>query len=144
MSGESAQMDPEGGEPLEPISHRRILVLMGAITLTGSVAGFLFGGSGFGSGILLGGALSLGGYLWLKGSVGAMLSRAVEGEPTQMQAVRFFSRYVALGAVLYLIHLSGAFPMVAVLLGLASFAGAVVIEGFSRALSGFKFKKEDR
>lgn len=144
MSEESAQMDPEGGKPLEPISHQRIMVLMGVITLTGSLAGFLFGGSGFGSGILLGGALSLVGYFWLKGSLGAMFERAVAGEPTSMQAARFFLRYVAIGAVLFLIYLSGAFPMIAVLLGLASFAGAVIIEGFSRALSGFNTNKEDR
>lgn len=140
MSGESAQMDPEGGQPLEPISHRRIMVLMGAIALIGSAVALVFGSAAFASGLLLGGALSLIGYLWLKGSLATMFERAVAGELTQFHAARFFLRYALMGAALYVIYRSEAVPMIAVLLGLASFAGAVIIEGFSKALSGFNNK----
>lgn len=144
MSEEFEQMDPAGGVPLKPISHRRIIALMVAINVAGSALGYFFAEPGFASGILLGGAMSVASYIWLKGSMGSMISAAIQGDRREFQAVRFFLRYVAIGSVLFVIYLSKAFPMIAVLLGLASFAGAVIIEGFSRALSGLISNKEDR
>lgn len=144
MSGESEQVDLEGGQPPAPISHGRIVLLMCAITVAGSLTSLLFAERSFALGVLLGGAMSMVSYVWLKGSLGSMFEKAVQGELRQFQAVRFFLRYVLMGAVLYVIYLSKAFPMIAVLLGLASFAGAVIIEGFSRAISGLIFRREDR
>ena len=56
-------------------------------------------------------------------------------------AGRAFIRYLTFGAVLAVIYLSKAVPMVAVLLGLASFAAAIIFEAFIRIFYSFSNKK---
>jgi len=125
------------------LSHRRILVTMAAVTIFGSLAGFIFVSSEFGSGIILGGILSLINYWWLKVSLKKLFDAAIaHGTPPRFLAVRYFARYATLGVILTIVFLTHTIPVVAVIAGLASFALAIVIEGFIRLFSSFFNSKE--
>lgn len=125
-------LDPlttDGGEkPLLPISHRGILVVMATVVITGAILGFALQGTRFGVGILFGGVLAFANYLWLDRSTKAIFDNAAISSAGWL-AAKYILRYVAIGAVLLLIYLTGVLPVTAVMAGLAAFAVAVVIEG---------------
>lgn len=125
------------------ISHRRILWTMGLVALVGSLAGFIFVSRQFGLGVILGGILSLINYYWLKVSLKRIFDDAVaHGETPRFLAIRYFARYLTLGVILVIVFLTETIPVVAVILGLASFALAIVIEGLISVFSTF-FKSRE-
>ncbi len=124
------------------ISHRRILWTMGAVALFGSLAGFIFVSWQFGLGVILGGILSLINYYWLKISLKKIFDQAVSGSKPRFLAVRYFARYLTLGVILLIVFLTKTVPIVAVILGLGSFALAIVVEGLIRLFSSFFNSKE--
>ncbi len=124
------------------ISHRRILWTMGAVALFVSLAGFIFVSWQFGLGVVLGGILSLINYYWLKISLKKIFDQAAGGLKPRFLAVRYFARYLTLGVILLIIFLTKTVPIVAVILGLASFALAIVVEGLIRLFSTF-FKSRE-
>ena len=128
--GEESPALPTDEPVTANISHRRLLIEMAAIILVGALAGFIFGGTRFGIGVLFGGALAFLNYFWLKHSTAAIFEKAVSGASARFVSLRFISRYFALGAVILAVHFSGAMPATAVIAGLAAFAIAVVIDGF--------------
>jgi hypothetical protein len=136
--------DSSQTEPMPPaLSHRRILVLMAAVAIFGSVAGFVFVSAQFGLGVIFGGVLSLVNYWWLKISLKKLFDDAIaHGTQPRFLAVRYFARYATLGAILTVVFLTHTIPVVAVIAGLASFALAIVIEGFIRLFSSFFNTKE--
>lgn len=116
---------------VKPISHRGILVVMAAVAIAGALLGFVLQGTRFGVGILFGGVLAFINYLWLERSTRLVFENTV---PTSRDsagwlAAKYILRYVAIGAVLLLIYLTGVLPVTAVIAGLAAFAVAVVIQG---------------
>jgi hypothetical protein len=121
----------------------RFLWLLVGLTAAGSLAGFFLKSGIFGAGVLVGGVLSVVNYLWLKSSVRVLLSRAEDGVKPQFLAVRYVARYLTFGAVLVAIYLTDAFPMIAVLLGLAGFAFAIVLEGLRSIVMNFTRNEED-
>lgn len=123
-----------------PMSHRRILLAMVAVTVGGGFLGLTFISWHFGAGILFGGALSLVNYYWLKKSLAAVFEKAVAGEKPRFLAGKYFLRYAAFGAVLLIVFLTKALPVISVLLGLASFAFAIVVEALILLFASF-FKK---
>ena len=126
-----------------PISHWRILWMMGLVAVFASSAGFIYASWQFGSGVVLGGVLSFINYYWLKVSLKRLFDNAVaHGEKPRFLAVRYFARYLTLGAILTIVFLTHTIPVVAVILGLSSFALAIVIEGFIRLFSTFFKSKE--
>lgn len=133
---------PDSIETVEPappvLSHRRILTLMAPVAIFGSAAGFIFVSAPFGWGVILGGILSLINYYWLKISLKRIFDAAVaHGEKPKFLAARYFARYATLGAILTIIFLTHTIPVVAVILGLASFVLAIMVEGFIRVFSSF-------
>ncbi|MEO7658001.1 MAG: ATP synthase subunit I [Pyrinomonadaceae bacterium] len=116
------------------ISHQGIVILMLVIVALGTIAGFAFGGKGFGFGILFGGCLSLANYFWLDRS-----TRAIFGETatatTGILAVKYILRYVAIGLILLLVYWTGVMPITAVIAGLSAFAIAVVVQGLKNIIS---------
>ena len=54
---------------------------------------------------------------------------------TGLLAAKYILRYVALGAVLLLIYMTGIIPVAAVILGLSAFAFAVVFQGLKNIIS---------
>lgn len=110
------------------ISHSGILIVMFGVVLVGAIAGFAFGGRAFGFGVLFGGMLSFANYFWLDRSTRAIFDQAASSS-TGILAAKYILRYAALGLILLLVHLMGAFPITAVVAGLSAFALAVVIQG---------------
>ena len=142
MSEDFEQTTVEQESTVQTLSHKRILILMAFAALLGSMAGFIFAGTRFGIGVLIGGALSLINYYWLKRSLKTVFEEAVTGEKPQFLAGRYFLRYVAFGLILTIVYLTKAVPVAAVLLGLASFALAIIFEAFIRLFKSFSNKKE--
>ena len=141
MSDESDIVTTEQQPP--PISHRRILWTMGLVAAISGLAGFVFVAPRFGLGVILGGILSFINYYWLKISLKRLFDSAVaDGQKPRFLAVRYFGRYLTLGAILTVVFLTKTVPVVAVILGLSSFALAIVIEGFMRLFSTF-FKSRE-
>ena len=141
MSDESDSFITE--QPPPPISHRRILWTMGLVAAISGLAGFIFISPRFGVGVILGGILSFINYYWLKVSLKRLFDNAVaDGQKPRFLAVRYFGRYLTLGAILTVVFLTKTVPVVAVILGLSSFALAIVIEGFIRLFSTFFKSKE--
>lgn len=125
------------------ISHRRILWTTATVAVCGSIAGYIFISPLFGSGVFIGGILSLINYWWLKVSLKKLFDAAIaHGEKPRFLAVRYFARYATLGLILTIVFLTHTIPVVAVILGLASFALAIVIEGFIKLFASF-FKKRE-
>lgn len=137
----------ENSEPIEPerqiaqISHRRILRSMASVAFLGGLAGFYFVSHEFGFGVLLGGILSLFNYYWLKVSLRGIFDKiAGGGEKPRFLAAKYFLRYAAFASILVIVFLTKALPIIAVLLGLASFAVAIIVEALILLFSSF-FKK---
>ena len=64
-------------ENLAPLSHRRILLIMGLIVLAGSILIFIFVSWRFGLGFLIGGILAFVNYYWLKISLKNVFEKVV-------------------------------------------------------------------
>lgn len=128
------------GEDIEPItavpviSHRGILIIMAAVVVLAAICGFVFGGPTFGIGVIFGGILSFANYFWLERSTRAMFAPnaiATSG----ILAAKYIFRYVVLGGILFLVFLTEAMPIAAVILGLSAFALAVVLQGVKNIIS---------
>jgi hypothetical protein len=137
MSENSEPIDTEQQNAVAALSQRRILWSMFAAALLGSVLGFVFVSWQFGTGVLFGGILSLVNYYWLKTSLKNVFENAVGGEKPRFLAGKYFLRYLAFGAVLAIVFLTKTLPVISVLLGLASFAFAIVIEALIFLFSSF-------
>ncbi len=125
------------------LSHWRILMTMAAAAIFGSLAGYVFVSLPFGFGVFIGGILSLINYWWLNVSLKKLFDAAIaHGGKPRFLAIRYFARYATLGAILTIIFLTHTIPVVAVTLGLASFALAIVSEGLIGIYTSF-FKSRE-
>jgi hypothetical protein len=131
---EDIEPTAEAAEIIRPPSHERILWIMAILGIGGGIAGFAFKSFGFGLGVLIGTALAFVNYYWLKSSLRKIFSAAESGERPKMLAGKYFLRYIVLAAVVALIYITGLVPIVALILGLAGFGFAVVIEGLIRII----------
>ena len=134
MSGNSEPIAIEP-ETIAPLSHRRILWTMAIVVLIGAIAGFAFVSWQFGAGFIIGGSLAFLNYYWLKQSLKRIFERAAGGEKSNFLSINYFLRYLGVGLLIYIVYLTEAVSMVAVLLGLCVFAVAIVVEGLLRILS---------
>ena len=123
---------------IENVSHTRILFLMGLIAVLLSIYCFVFVSANFGVGVLIGGVLAFANYYWLKHSIKVVFKQAEKGEVSSFAGSRYILRYLIFGLVLFLIYLTNSISVIAIILGLASFAFAVVLEGFIRIFATFK------
>ena len=119
------------------VSLNRVLVIMALLIVVSAAAGFVFGPSRFGAGVIVGGIMSFANYFWQRNSTRAIFAQAANGERPMLLGARYILRYVAIGLVVWAIYATGALPVVAVVLGLAAFAFAVVIEGLIGIFSSF-------
>ena len=133
--GEDIEPTAESMEIVQPPSHERILWIMAVLGAAGGIAGFALESFSFGLGILIGTALAFVNYYWLKSSLRKIFSVAESGERPRMLAWKYFLRYIVLAAVVAIIYVTGWVPVVALILGLAGFGFAVVIEGLIRIVS---------
>jgi len=133
--GEKSEPLTTGDDAAVMISHRGILYKMAGVIAVGTIAGFTLFSAGVGLGVLVGGALAAVNYFWQKHSLKAIFDRAFLGKKTRFLALRYIFRYVVLGAAMTLIYFTETVSIFAVIFGLASFAIAVVIEGFTSLFS---------
>lgn len=130
--GDYTEPVADEGRAASDLSHRRILTVMALLAAAECVAGFVFAPLRFGFGVLIGGVLSFVNYYWLKTSLKTIFEKAAAGDPARFLAAKYFLRYLAIGFALAFFYFVAAIPATAMLLGLASFALAVVIEGILR------------
>ncbi len=133
--GEDHNLPTNGGEEIESVSDYRILVLMGVCVIIGGLIGFIFFGAREGLGVILGGLFGFANYFWLKKTVASAFQYASEGGKPSVFGAGYFLRYIALAIVLTIVYIADLVPITAVLVGLSSFAFAIVIEGFYRMLN---------
>jgi hypothetical protein len=122
---------------IKTLSHRRILCLMAIVAVLFSIYGFIYVSTPFGLGVILGGILSFINYYWLKHSLRVVFEQAERDEQPRFSGTRYILRYFVFGLLLATIYLTKTVSVVAVILGLASFAFAIVIEGMIRLFSSF-------
>ena len=139
MSGNSKSFETEN---IKPLSHNRILILMAIVAVLSSVLGIVFESWRFGFGIALGGILSFINYYWLKSSLKSVFAKVADGRRPNFLAGKYILRYFALGSILAFFYFTKVVSIVAVLLGLSSFALAIVIEGLMRIFSSFSKQEE--
>jgi hypothetical protein len=139
---ETSDYKPDERKDLQELSHRRIILIMAAVVSAGSILSSLYVSLNFGLGFLIGGALSFVNYYWLKSSLKTIFDRALSEENPRFAAGRYSLRYLFLAAVLAVVYFSKAVSFTAVVLGLLSFAFAVLIEGLIRIFKTFFYKRE--
>jgi uncharacterized membrane protein HdeD (DUF308 family) len=122
---------------IKTLSHKRILLLMGIVAVLFSIYGFIDVSWQFGFGVVLGGILSFVNYYWLKHSLRVVFEQAERDEQPAFAGTRYILRYFIFGLVLGIIYLTKTISVVAIILGLASFAFAIVIEGIIRIFTSF-------
>src|SRR5688572_12331077 len=122
---------------VKPLSHGRILKLMGVLGLAATVLGSVFAGLHFGLGVLAGSVLAFVNYYWLKFSLKKVFDLASEtGQKPRLLGLKFFGRYVVLAAIVAVLYATDAVSVIGLVLGLGSFGFAVVLEGIIRIFSG--------
>jgi hypothetical protein len=129
-------------QTIAPLSHRRILWTMAIGVFIASILCAVFVSRIFGLGFAIGGVLAFFNYYWIKISLKRIFDKAIAGEKASFLGANYFLRYLAAGAVLAVVYLTGVVPIVAVLLGLCVFAFAIVIEGLLRILSPISKREE--
>jgi hypothetical protein len=128
---------------VQSLSHKRIVILMAASSVLGACLSIIFISADFGFGVLIGGVLSLVNFYWLGKSLKRIFENiAREGEKPMFMSASYFLRYLVFGLILGLVYLTHMVPIIAVILGLASFAFALTIEGFIRIFTSFFNNKE--
>ena len=115
-------------EQPRPIRARGILIAMSFIVIAMAIAGAVYGGRQFAFGVIFGGVLSFVNFDWLDRSTKAIF-RENATTSAAVLALKYILRYAALGTVIWLVHITEAFPVAAVILGLGAFAFAVVVQG---------------
>ncbi len=125
------------------ISHGRILVIMAFLGVLGCIIGAAFVSIGFGLGVFVGSVLAFVNYFWLKTSLKQIFELATEtGERPRLLGLKYFARYLVLGVIVAAIYVTGAISITGVILGLAGFGFAVVLEGLIRIFAGGTDGKE--
>ena len=128
MTGNSESVRVDEVKP----TPNRILVIMAIVGVLGAITGAVFHSISFGIGILVGIALAFGNYYWLRYSLEKVFAEAAEGERPKISAIRYILRYITLAIVVAIIFALGILPIVAVILGMAGFGFAVVVDGVIR------------
>jgi hypothetical protein len=82
------------------------------------------------AGLLLGGALSLFNYQWLRSSLSAVFGTAKSGRRVKLNAARYVLRYFVIGALVAFAYALNLVDIVATLFGLCSFVVAAMLEAF--------------
>lgn len=122
-------------ESVVPLTHQRILTLMAVVIILVSIITLIINSWLFAIGVFFGGLLSFLNYYWMKWSLKGAFEAAIDGEKPRYLGARYILRYFTFGLILAVVYLTKTVPVMAVILGLASFAFAVVIEGIIRIFS---------
>lgn len=136
MSDETEPIVPPQTD-VKPLSHIRILKIMGVIGIAGGILGALLVSMHFGIGVVAGTALAFMNYYWLKYSLKKVFDLAAEtGERPRLLGLKYFGRYLLLAAIVAILYATNAVSIIGLILGMGSFGFAVVFEGLFNIISG--------
>lgn len=137
-------LDPSHNEPVDnrPPSNRRILAIMAIVGVLGAIVGGFYVSASFALGVLIGTVFAFVNYFWLQKSLKTIFDSAKSGEKPRLAVGKYFLRHIVLGVAVAVIYIAGWVPIVALILGMAGFGFATVIEGFIRIFSGIFSDKE--
>src|SRR5436190_23605501 len=117
VSGEGFAGEPGGA------LEERILRVMIAIVALAVIAGAILAPWRVTAGLLLGGALSILNYHWLRSSIEAVLSNPTEKRP-RLRLWRYIFRYFVVGAIVFAAYGLGIVSLPATIIGLSAFVPA--------------------
>ena len=140
----SDELDPSqyARSDARPPSHGRLLVIMAAVGVVGAAAGGIYISAPFGVGVLIGTGFAFLNYFWLRRSLRTIFAAAAGGEKPRMLVGKYFLRYLVLGLAIAVVYVAGWVPIASLVLGMAAFGFATVIEGFIRIFSSIFSSKE--
>lgn len=110
------------------LSERRLLVTMSVILIAMVAVSIFFANSDVTVGLILGGALSFLNYFWLKNSLRSLFEKVGTGSGGKFSASFYIIRYAVIAVVIFAaaqLHLAS---VAAMLVGLLSFAFAILLE----------------
>ncbi|MGD9631251.1 MAG: ATP synthase subunit I [Pyrinomonadaceae bacterium] len=116
----------------KPPRNERILVILAVLGVGGSIAGAAAVSARFGLAVLIGCVLAFVNYYWMRHSLKKIFNSAAEGERPRFVGAGYFIRYVVLGCVVAFIYTLDLLPISGILVGMAGFGFAVLVEGFLR------------
>ena len=133
----SVDLDPN--DPDQPLTtearNERILVILAVLSVGGAIAGAALADARFGLGVLVGCVLAFVNYFWMRRSLRAIFSTAEDGQKPSFVGAGYFIRYLVLGGIVAFFHVFGLLPIGAVLVGMAGFGIAILVEA---TLRGFR------
>ena len=110
--------------------NERILVILAVLSVGGSIAGAALVSARFGLSLLVGCVLAFVNYYWMQRSLKKIFSKAAEGNKPTFLGAGYFIRYLVLGCVVAFFYVSQLLSVAGILIGMAGFGFAVLIEGF--------------
>jgi hypothetical protein len=116
------------GEPDGALEDRIFRVMIAIVSLA-VIAGAMLAPWRVTAGLLLGGALSILNYYWLRSSIEAVLSSATEKRPRR-KLWRYIFRYFVVGAIVFAAYGLGVVSLPATIIGLTAFVPALFVEAF--------------
>ena len=115
--------------------NERILVILAVLSVGGSIAGAALVSARFGLSLLVGCVLAFVNYYWMQRSLKKIFSKAAEGNKPTFLGAGYFIRYLVLGCVVAFFYVSQLLSVAGILIGMAGFGFAVLIEGFLRVFN---------
>jgi hypothetical protein len=118
-----------------PPRNERILLILAVLSVGGSIAGAALVSARFGLAVLIGCVLAFVNYYWMQRSLKKIFSEAREGEKPRFLGAGYFVRYLVLGCVVAFFYTLDLLPISGLLVGMAGFGFAILVEGFLRVIS---------
>ena len=136
----SEDLEPADGDQqlTTPPRNERILVILAVLGIGGSIAGTALVSARFGLAVLIGCVLAFVNYYWMQRSLKKIFSSAAEGEKPRFLGAGYFIRYLVLGTVVAIIYTLDLLPISGLLIGMAGFGFAILVEGFLRVFNSRK------
>jgi hypothetical protein len=108
--------------------NRRIVRTMVFVVLVAATVSLFVTTLQVTSGILLGGALSLLNFSWMRGSLAAAFSVAYSGQKPQIKIVQYVLRYLVIAVAVIVTYKLKLASLPAMIFGLCSFVPALMVE----------------
>ncbi|MEO5858126.1 MAG: ATP synthase subunit I [Pyrinomonadaceae bacterium] len=130
-------LEPPGSDQqlTTPPRNERILVILAVLSVGGSIAGTAAVSARFGLAVVIGCVLAFVNYFWMQRSLKKIFSSAAEGEKPRFLGHGYFVRYVILACVVAFFYTLDLLPISGLLLGMAGFGFAILVEGFLRVFN---------
>ena len=115
-----------------PPRNERLLLILAVLSIGGSIAGAAAVSARFGLAVLIGCVLAFVNYYWMQRSLKKIFGEVREGEKPRFLGAGYFIRYLVLGCVVAFFYVSDLLPISGILIGMAGFGFAVLVEGILR------------